>query len=116
MKSSLARTCDRHEKEKKREYNYRVMNIDQGTFTPLVHTVFGTVGKECDKFYKHLSQKISEKCNERYDDVINWIRCKVSFMCLKSCIMCIRGTRTIKKDNIFYVSDDFKMDAYNANI
>ena len=71
MKSSLARVHDNHEREKKLHYNYRVMNIDQGTFTPLIYTVFGTVGKECDKYYKHLCQKIADKQNERYSNIIN---------------------------------------------
>ena len=114
MKNSLARVCDNHEREKKWEYNQRVMNVEQGTFTPLVYTVFGTVGKECDKFYKHLCQKIADKCNERYDDIINWVRCKISFLCLKACIMCLRGTRVSKND--VYISEDFTMDNINANL
>ena len=114
MKHSLARVCDNHEREKKNEYNNRVINVEGGTFTPLVYTVFGTVGKECDKFYKHLCQKIANKCNEKYDDIINWVRCKVSFLCLKSCIMCLRGTRV--KPNDVYISDDFALDINNANL
>ena len=90
------------------------MNVDQGTFTPLVYTVFGTVGKECDKYNKHLCQKIADKHNERYSDIINWVRCKVSFICLKSCIMCLRGTRVLNKD--VYIPDDFGIDIINANL
>ena len=90
------------------------MNVDQGTFTPLVYTVFGTVGKECDKFYKHLCQKIADKQNERYCDIIHWIRCKISFICLRSCIMCLRGTRVLNKD--VYLPDDFAIDIINANL
>ena len=77
--------------------------MEGGTFTPLVYTV----GKECDKFYKHLCQKIANKSNEKYDDIINWVRCKVSFLCLKSCIMCIRGTRVKPND---------ALDINNANL
>ena len=37
----------KHEQEKKRNYNRRIMNIENGTFTPLVFSVFGGMGKEC---------------------------------------------------------------------
>ena len=50
----------RHEKEKKREYN-RQMNIEHGTFTPLVFSVSGVLGKECSMFHKHLAKKCKKK-------------------------------------------------------
>ena len=31
----------KHEREKKREYNERIMNIEHGTFTPLIFTIHG---------------------------------------------------------------------------
>ena len=37
----------KYEQEKKRNYNRRIMNIENGTFTPLVFSVFGGMGKEC---------------------------------------------------------------------
>ena len=37
----------KHEQEKKRNYNRRVMEIEHGTFTPLVFSVSGGMGKEC---------------------------------------------------------------------
>ena len=114
MKSSLEKVCDYHEREKKNAYNHRIINIDHGTMTPLIYTVFGSVGKECDKFYKHLCQKIADKSNEKYDDVISWVRCKISFLCIKSCIRCLRDSRVIKKS--IYISDDFSMDNHNANM
>ena len=92
IKTPLSKIYDKHEAEKKREYNWRVMNIDNGTFTPLVYTVNGNVGPEGSKFYKNLCTKIANKNQESYTDVINWVRCKISFMCLKTAIMCVRGT------------------------
>ena len=47
----------RHEKKKKREYNRRIMNIEHGTFTLLVFTVSGVLGKECSMFHKHMAEK-----------------------------------------------------------
>ena len=36
-----------HENEKKRKYNSRVTEIEQGTFTPLVFTTTGGMADEC---------------------------------------------------------------------
>ena len=83
----------RHEKEKKREYNRRVMNIEHGTFTPLLFSVSGVLSKECSMFHKHMAEKIAKKFNESYEKVITVIRYKLSFIILRSALLCIRGSR-----------------------
>ena len=83
----------RHEKEKKREYNRRIMNIEHGTFTSLVFSVSGVLGKECSMFHKHMAEKIAKKFNESYEKVITVIRYKLSFIILRSALLCIRGSR-----------------------
>ena len=113
MKSSVENLMNHHEKEKKRLYKHRVQSNEHGTFTPLVFTVFGTLSKECNKFITTLCQKLSEKGGDSYEDVMNWLRVKVSFLCLKSCIMCLRGTR-VKAGEKVYVSSDFALDGNNA--
>ena len=50
-----------NEQEKKRAYNERSFQIDHGTFTPLVLSVNGSMGRESQKFYLRLAQMISEK-------------------------------------------------------
>ena len=50
-----------NEKEKKDVYQWRVKEIEKGTFTPLVFTVQGGCGRECDAFLKQLSEKIAKK-------------------------------------------------------
>ena len=37
------------------------MNVEQGTFTPLVFTVFGEMGQENEKYQKHLAVNIATK-------------------------------------------------------
>ena len=41
---SLAQTYVTNEKEKKRMYNRRVLEVENGTFTPLVFNVYGGMG------------------------------------------------------------------------
>ena len=40
------------------------MNIEHGTFTPLVFTINGGMGVECSMYHKQLAKKISEKGDE----------------------------------------------------
>ena len=54
---------------------------------------------ECEKFHKHLAEKIAEKSGEKYSKVISWIRCKLSFLILKAALMCVRGRRSHKTSN-----------------
>ncbi|KAG1655467.1 NADH dehydrogenase [ubiquinone] 1 alpha subcomplex assembly factor 3 [Nymphon striatum] len=55
----------KHELEKKRKYNERVINVEHGTFTPLIFSVTGGLGPECVKYHKHLADKIAIKTGER---------------------------------------------------
>ena len=57
--SSLKSILKKHETEKKRSYNQRVMEVEQGSFTPLVFTVSGSMAPECNIYHKH-SQRSSQ--------------------------------------------------------
>ena len=93
--------------EKKRQYNRRVMEVEHGTFTPLIFTTTGVMGHECHKFHKVLAEKISQKKNEQYADVMRYIRVKISFLALKATLLCIRGSRTMKSVDI--CENDFSL-------
>ena len=45
-----------NEQENKRAYYERILQIDHGTFTPLVFPIKGSIGRECQKFYLLLAQ------------------------------------------------------------
>ena len=68
--NTLASILKRHEMEKKRGYNRRVMEVEHGTFTPLIFTTTGVMSHECSVFHKALAEKISLKRDERYEDVM----------------------------------------------
>ena len=55
-----------HENEKKRLYSRRVLDIEHGTFTPLVFTTTGGMGKECLMYHSRLAQLIAIKKGEQY--------------------------------------------------
>ena len=67
---SSTQIYQRHEQEKKRKYNDRVMNIEQGTFTPLVYSTSGGLGNNCQTFCRQLANKIDTKTNDKYEKVL----------------------------------------------
>ena len=99
----------KHEKEKKRQYNHRIMNIEHGTFTPLVFSVSGGMAKECSRFHKAVAEKISQRLDCKYDKVMSLIKCKLSFLILRASLMCVRGSRSIAKHFGNHEIDDFEI-------
>ena len=73
-KQELSKTYQLNEKEKKRLYNERILQVGPGTFTPLVTSATGGMGRESSKFYSRLSELISEKRESSYSIVATWIR------------------------------------------
>ena len=55
-----------HENKKRRFYSRRVLHIKHGTFTPLVFTTIGEMGKECFMYHSRLAQLIPIKKGEQY--------------------------------------------------
>ena len=82
-----------HEQAKKREYMQRVLEIENGSFTPLVFGTNGGLGEECASFLTTLASKIAMKDGESYAHTITWIRTRLSFEILKAAITCVRGSR-----------------------
>ena len=82
-----------HEREKKRTYNDRILNIDKGTFTPLVFSTAGGMGKESEAYHRRLAQLIADKRRESYSHVISFIRTRIRFSLLKSTLISVRGVR-----------------------
>ena len=63
--------------------NREILNVEQGTFTPLVFSATGGMGRECSMFFKKLSQLISIKRKEELSVVTYGIRCKMRFALLR---------------------------------
>ena len=55
-----------HEKEKKRAYNERVLQVEKASFTPIVMSTSGGEGKEAARHHKRIATLISQKRNESY--------------------------------------------------
>ena len=47
--------------KKKVEYGERILQIERGSFTPLVFSTTGGMGREATTFYQRLAAMISQK-------------------------------------------------------
>ena len=91
----------RHEREKRRQYEQRVREIEHGHFSPLVFTTTGGMGDAASQVYRRLANLLTEKLDVSYGEVMGWIRCKLSFALVRSAIMCIRSARSRMHSPVF---------------
>ena len=90
---TLAKVHELNEKEKKVKYAARVVEVENGSFTPLVFSCFGGMSRECTLFFKRLSEKFADKRNATLSETTCYIRTKLSFALIKGVVLCIRGSR-----------------------
>ena len=106
---SLAEVYKRNEKEKMRAYSDRILQIEKGSFVPLVFTTTGGMGPQCVRTHKRIAELVAHKKNEKYADVMNHIRTRLRFSLLKSILIAIRGargkgSRSWQEDNLSNIS------------
>ena len=81
-----------NENEKKRKYNNRVINVEQGCFMPLAFSAKGGMGHECKTFYSVLAEMITMQWKQEYCITMSWLRRKFSFLLMRSVLLCVRGS------------------------
>ena len=84
----------RHENDKRRAYEERVREVEQGSFTPLVFSSSGGMGKAATVTYRRLASLLSDKWNSLYSVIMGWLHCSLGFSLLRSSLMCLRGSRS----------------------
>ena len=99
-----------HENEKKRQYSSRVLDIEHGTFTPLIFTTTGGMGKECLNYHSRLAELIAIKKGQDYAKTISWIRARIFVALLRSALICLRGTRTTLRKSWDFRNTDIEIE------
>ena len=95
----------------KRMYASRVLEVEQGSFTPLVFTTTGGMAGECMRYHSRLAELLStKKGEENYGITMSWIRAKVSFALLRSALLCLRGSRCTQRAPLKIADTDFEID------
>jgi hypothetical protein len=82
QKFSLASCFNHHEKGKKRAYEQRILEVEHGSFTPLVFSTTGSMGRQASIFYSRLAHLLAEKRHQSYGTMMGWLRCRLSFSLL----------------------------------
>ena len=80
---TLKQLYKQQENEKKRKYASRILEVEQGTFTPLVFSTTGGMGEECARYHARLAKLLAIRKGETYSTTVSWIRAKVSFALLR---------------------------------
>ena len=81
------------------------MEIEQGTFASLVFTSTGGMADECVKYHIRLVKLVVNKKGESYSSAISRIRAEVFFALVRSAILCLRGSRSRRRQLGFVDSD-----------
>ena len=93
--TSLATCYTKHEKEKKRTYEQRVLNVEHASFVPVVLSSTGGVYKCASALYKRVASVQSSKTNEPNNKIIASVHCRISFALLRPSVICLRGERRV---------------------
>ena len=97
----LSKAYEINEKEKKKTYNESILQVEHGSFTPLVISATGGMSRECKKFCSRLAEMICKKTKTNYNVTITWIRRKTAFSLIKSIGICRRGSLPVfQNDNL----------------
>ncbi|XP_065189589.1 uncharacterized protein LOC135820204 [Sycon ciliatum] len=92
--ASVSSVYARHEKEKRRRYEQRLLEVDRATFVPVVLSATGGTSKCASALFKRLASMLSDKLKELYSVTMAWLRCKLSFALVRASVMCLRGARS----------------------
>ena len=97
-------------------FSRRVLDVEHGSFTPLVFTTTGEMGKECKRYHSRLAELIAAKKGEQYSQTIFWIRARTCFALLRSALVCLRGSRVKRRTAFDYNNCDIEIAAAEGAI
>ena len=86
-----------HENDKTRLYLRRVLDVEHDSFTPLIFTTTGGMGKVRIRYHSRVAELIDAKKGEQYSQTISWIQERTSFALLRSTLVCLRGLRVMRR-------------------
>ena len=66
----------------KLQYNQRIVEVEHGSFTPVVFSAFGGFGEETQHFLSFLAEKLAVKKHFAPFVLLSWLRKKISFALL----------------------------------
>ena len=92
--SNFPSKCRKHEREKKRAYDQRICEVEHSSFSPLIFSATGGMGREATCFYKRLASMLAHKWDQAYSTTLWWLRCRLNFSLIRSAIQALHGARS----------------------
>ena len=99
LSSQISSTYRHHEREKRLKYDQRVREVEHATFVPFVLSCTCGIGPSANVFLKRLGALLAEKYKTEYSLVMGLLRCRLNFVLLRAAVMCLRGTRSLRRDH-----------------
>ena len=94
INKTLQSCYHRLEAGKRREYQDRILNVEHGSFSPLIFSIAVGMGPTASVVFRRLASLLSAKRDEHYSKTLLFIRCQIGFTLLRSAIRCLRGSRS----------------------
>ena len=82
----------------------------------IIITTTGGMADECLRYHSRLAEPSSAKKQESYATTISWVRAKVSFAILRSALLCVRGSRTLRRRNLDVKDRDLEIEKGQAGL
>ena len=83
----------RHEREKKNKYS-AACRAQRHTFTPLVYSTDGMLGKEAQAATKRLASILAAKWKRTYSEICGFVRSRQSIALVRTTSLLLRGARS----------------------
>ena len=88
-KLSSAACYRKHELEKRKAYERRIIEVEHGSFTPVALSTSSGWGPAVTVAFKRLASLLSCKLVQPYSRTLGFLRRKIAFSLLDSAIMCL---------------------------
>ena len=109
---NIEETFSHHEREKARQYNNKIVNVEHGSFTQLIFSTHGDHSQLTSRFIYQLAKLISQKRNICFSESKSWLNSQLSNLVARLTILCIRGLGKIRPPNM----EDRSIAVSNAQI
>ena len=74
------------------------MEIEKGAFTPVVFSCSDGASPEGSRLFKAIASKLADKRKEPYSTSISFVRRRISFDLIKTCVISFCGDRGAKRE------------------
>ena len=109
---TITRMHRNHEKQMKRAYNARILEVEKGVLPPLVFFTSGGMGDEAKTLFKRVVAKMDNKTGQKYSETITFIRKRLGFDLLKTTVIALRGYRGKLSPSSFTESSELDLNIH----